>query len=327
VRDIAINARQGEVAIATHGRSFWILDNLALLEQLARDPSPSAAGVRLFAPETAWLSHAYGGGDDGTDGENPRYGASVFFNLPKNYDGRTPLSLTFEDAQGTVVRTFVLHPKNKKAKELSDEQRAGLDAAHLDELALDELTTVAPGSNLFVWDLRYPPAAEVPGRWLQTTDDFNNSVRGPTVVPGSYTAVLRYGGQTLKQPVVVALDPRLHPTPGDLAARLALERQVHATLDSLNRAINAAIAARPRLSQEKRAQLDAAIADLVQRDIHSSEGDVAKETKLNDHLAFLAGDLDLAYERPTAAEYAAYEELKALADAGVAKLQAIVSSA
>ncbi|MDP9111260.1 MAG: glycosyl hydrolase, partial [Candidatus Eremiobacteraeota bacterium] len=91
VRDIAINAREGEVAVATHGRAFWILDNLSLLEQVARLPSPSVASAQLFAPETAWLTHAYGAPPFPTPGlgQNPKYGATVFFNLPASYTGRT----------------------------------------------------------------------------------------------------------------------------------------------------------------------------------------------------------------------------------------------
>src|SRR6185312_10258319 len=84
VRDLAIDAREGELVAATHGRAFWILDDLALLEQLARQTSYSVAGAQVFAPETAWMTQSYGGGEfsSPTAGENPRYGARVFFNLP-----------------------------------------------------------------------------------------------------------------------------------------------------------------------------------------------------------------------------------------------------
>ncbi len=61
VRDLAIDTRQGDVVIATHGRSFWILDNLALLEQLTHRAPPPADSAALFAPERAWLTHSYGG--------------------------------------------------------------------------------------------------------------------------------------------------------------------------------------------------------------------------------------------------------------------------
>ncbi len=92
VRDLAISTREGELVAATHGRAYWILDNLALLEQLARQSSYGVETAQLFAPETAWLTQTYGTTPFPAPnmGENPRYGARIFFNLPPNYDGHTP---------------------------------------------------------------------------------------------------------------------------------------------------------------------------------------------------------------------------------------------
>jgi len=144
-------------------------------------------------------------------------------------------------------------------------------------------------------------------------------------VPGTYSVVLQYGATKLTQPLTVQLDPRLHPAPGDLDARLALEMRVHQSLDELDTTLNAALAAAPKLPPAKRVQLEAAIGELVQFDIHSSEGDLMHESRLRSHLAFLANELETAYEKPTAAEYAAYDEFKAQADAGVAQLRGFQS--
>ncbi|MDQ2872892.1 MAG: glycosyl hydrolase [Candidatus Eremiobacteraeota bacterium] len=324
VRDMAIDSRQGELAIATHGRAVWILDNLALLEQLARTPQPSVAAAQLFAPETAWLSHSYGGNARGDVGPNPAYGATVFFNLPGSYDGKTPLTLSFQDARGATIRSFALHAKDKHAKKIAPEVRERMDAIHKRALDLEELTAVEPGMNRFQWDMRYAPAAEVPGFREPTTDDFLDNVDGPTIVPGAYTVVLQYGAKRLTQPMQLQLDPRLHPTTADLDARLALEMRVHATLESLNRTIAQAMTTRNRLPAAKRTQLDRAIADDVQLNIHSTEGDVLYETKLRDHIAFFANELELAYEKPTAAEYATYADLQSKATAAESRLKTLV---
>lgn len=327
VRDIAIDARQGQVAIATHGRAFWILDNLALLEQLAREPQPTMADAHLFAPEKAWLSHAYGAAADlpPATGKNPQFGATVFFNLPPGYDGRTPVSLSFQDAHGATLRSFNLHLKKKHEKKLAPELRSELEAIPKRALDLSELTGVGPGPNRFVWDLRSSPATEIIGYREPTALDFSASVDGPTVVPGAYTAVLQYGDKTLTVPLQVLLDPGLHPAAGDLDARFALEKRLHDVLDRFNTTINAARAAEMRLPAEKRAQTESAIADLVQFDIHSTEGDVLHETKLRAHLAFLASELEMAYAKPTAAEYASFDELSAQADAGERRLLGLMS--
>ncbi len=327
VRDLAVDAREGEVVAATHGRAFWILDNLALLEQLARQTSYSVSNVQLFTPEPAWLTNSYGTGlfESDNTGENPEYGASVFFNLPPDYNGRTPATLTFYDASGAVVRAFALHLKPKKETELTPEQEANLDAAQQRARQLADLTAVQPGTNAFRWDLRYTPGYDFPGFRAQYTDDFLDTADGPTVLPGKYDAVLQYGTQKLDVPVTVQLDPRLHPAPGDLQARLALEMQIFATIDSLDRTISAAMTAASRKPAAQRTQIDAGIADLVQLDIHSSEADVLHPTKIREQLAFLMNSLEGAYARPTAAEYATYSDLKTLAEAGEAKLKAIAS--
>ncbi|MGB7282321.1 MAG: hypothetical protein WBE13_08680, partial [Candidatus Acidiferrum sp.] len=121
VRDIAINSQQGDVVIATHGRSFWVLDNLSVLEQLAQKPAMESDGAFLFAPQQAWLTHAYG--EPPPDfpmvdvGQNPPFGATVFFHIPAGYDGKTPATIEFMDAQGKLVRSFSLHLKKKETKE------------------------------------------------------------------------------------------------------------------------------------------------------------------------------------------------------------------
>ena len=325
VRDLAINARQGDLVAATHGRAFWILDNLSLLEQLARQTAYTTAALQLFAPETAWLSNAYGGPADGEAnyGQNPAYGAAVFFNVPPGYNGRMPLTLSFLDANGNVVRRFALHPKNPHARKYTPDQEANFDAVQERTHQLDETTVVKSGMNLFQWDMRYGPAFDMNGWTPQFTDDWPDTADGPTIVPGNYSVVLQYGSQTLKAPFDVRLDLRLHPAPGDLQARLALEQQILASIDSLDRAIATAQATRSRSAPAKATALTDAIDTLAQFDIHSSEGDVLKESKLREQLGFLLNSLENAYQRPTAAEYATFKDLDALATAGEARLKAL----
>ena len=281
----------------------------------------------MFAPETAWLTQSYGSGNPfggGDTGENPQYGATVFFNLPPGYNGKTPATLSFLDANGATVRSFTLHPKAQKEAPMDLETLFSLDAASQRAHDLKDLTGVKAGSNSFLWDMKYAPAYDFPGFHLVPTDDWQDSADGATVVPGAYTAVLQYGDTKLSAPITVKLDPRVHPGAGDLEARLALEQQIVSTIDSLDRQIGAALAARAKMPAAQRAAVDAAIADLVQLDIHSSEADVLHETKLREQLAFLLNSLEGAYAKPTAAENAAYNDLKTLATQGEEKLKAAV---
>jgi photosystem II stability/assembly factor-like uncharacterized protein len=337
VRDIAIDSRQGAVAIATHGRAFWVLDNLALLEQLTT--TPTANPPYLFAPQTAWLTHAYGAPEylRPSAGANPSFGATVFFDVPASYDGKTPVSLSFFDARGGLIRSFALHLRSPKGQ--ASPSPAPWDPSRTRHEAEERHTAIGPGMNSFQWNLRYPDATEVIGfKSPVAAGGLTDEVDGPVVVPGSYSVVFDYGGQRLRQPFEVALDPRLHASPDALAARLALQLQIHAALDQLNRTINDAIDLRDNLNSAMAAHrlteaqaraaivaLDGEIADLVQLQILSSEGSVLHETKLRSHLAYLAADVDLAYDRPTAAQYAVFERLNAQAQAGERKLNAAIA--
>ena len=328
VRDIAINTRQGDVVIATHGRAFWVLDNLALLEQLSQHPPLDSDDAQVFAPATAWLSHAYGGGGfgGGDAGQNPAFGATVFFHIPAGYNGSTPATLTFTNAQGQVVRTLHLHPKPAHAQPLGPQATPAQRAA--------ALTAIAPGMNRILWDLRYPDATEVTGfQPPVAAGGLDDTVAGPVVAPGAYTVTLSYGGHQSQQGFAVALDPRIHATAADLAAELALQLQIHTALDTLDRKLNQAIALRGKLAKAGTAsspaarELDQTIASLVQLKIQSSEGSLLYPTKLRSHLAYLAADIALAYRRPTAAQFAVFQHLQAQQQAGVQKLDAAIAAA
>jgi len=327
VRDLAVDAREGELVAATHGRAFWILDDLALLEQLAAQANYSAAGAKLFAPETAWLTQSYGRTPFPipNTGENPRYGARVFFNLPTNYNGRTPAVLSFVDPKGTTIRTFKLHLAAKKHVELNEDQQNAKDTPSLRARAEAEATAIKPGMNAFQWNLKYAPAFDPPAYTNDTDDDWTSAADGPTVLPGLYTVALQYGSQKLQVPLKVVLDPRIHPAAGELEARFALEQQIIATIDELDRAIATAMSARTHLSPEKRALVDAEISRLVLLHGSSSEYDVVNATKLREHLGFLINSLEGAYAKPTLAEYSTYQDLKTLAAEGEAKLKSLTT--
>jgi photosystem II stability/assembly factor-like uncharacterized protein len=321
VRDIQIDTREGAVAIATHGRAFWVLDNLTVLEQTARGNDGP-----LYAPQTAWLTHFYGGGYPRPDaGKNPPFGATVFFKMPADYNGGTPASLSFTDASGRVIRTFALHLKHK-TDQLTPEQRERMSPAQIRAATLYAAEGAEPGMNTFQWDLRYPDAAEVNGFYVPAAaggeDDF---AIGPQVVPGTYRIVLTYGGKRTARTFTVRLGPNLRATQADLSARFDLQMRIRDTLDALNRTIDQALSAREGLSGAKRAAMDRAIDGLVNLQTHSSEGPLSTGTRVRDHLAYLQSDVDFAYVRPTPAQYAVFAVLRSQALAGEATLRSLMA--
>lgn len=334
VRDIAIDSRQGALAIATHGRAFWVLDNLWLIEQAASGMNASSGAPELFGPQTAWLTHQFGGGGfpRSDAGQNPPFGASVFFNVPASYNGSTPVTLTFSDAAGHVVRSFALHTRAGHPR-LTPAMRANMTPAQIQAATDYDLTTIAPGMNRFQWDLRYPNATDVTGFYIPVAaGGLEDTLNGPEVIPGQYNVTLSYGGTQIKRGFTVGLDPNLHPAPGALAARLALLQRIHSTVDTLDKTINEAISMRNRLAHNPSARsavvaLNNEIAKLVQLNLVSSEGDVLHETKLRSHLAYLASDVEQAYDAPTQAEYGVYDRLRAQAASGEQTLRSFMARA
>ncbi|HVC17272.1 MAG TPA: hypothetical protein VNE18_08225, partial [Rhodanobacter sp.] len=333
VRDLAIDSRQGDLVAATHGRAFWVLDNLTLLEQRSQQPAVNPNVAQLYAPQTVWLSHAYGKNPQARRvpavGTNPPFGASVFFHLPTSYQGKSPVSLSFMDAKGQLIRRFALHLKTTPPK-LSAAARDNQTPTQKKQAALEKLTVVSPGMNHFQWDLRYPDATEVTGFQPPiAAGGLPDSVNGPTVPPGRYTVVLDDNGQITRQSFEVALDPRLHPAADALRQRLALQMRIHTTLDTLDSTLNQAIAMRDRLAAALAAHklgatkahatlaaLEAQISKLVQLKIQSSEGSLLHPTRLRSQLAYLAADIDLAYDKPTRAQYQVFDMLDRQAQSG-----------
>lgn len=321
VRSIAIQAQQNSVVVATHGRAFWALDNLALLEELADGAQVDANSTFLFKPQLTWMTKSYGGrsfgGSSPTTGENHPFGTTVFFHLPADYNGSTPVSLEFTTASGQVVNTYKLHPENKGE---TGEQKA---------------TTVTAGMNRFQWDLQYPGSKEINGFYSPPTATlgYDPDRPGPEIIPGTYNVVLYYGNQTEQASFAVQLDPRLATTQSELQARQTLLSNITDTLNELTAGVNAALAVQAKLeqaaaggSQRDQAALSGlkqAIGVLVQMNFHhAGEGDAQMSPALRDGLASLYILVNRAYVKPSGPDYAAYDEMKNQVQDGLAKLRA-----
>ena len=363
VRDLAIDTREGELVAATHGRSFWILDDLALLEQISKMPELSPDSAYLFAPQRVWLSHVYGASSGidssgatsslamNTAGQNPPFGATVFFRIPERYYGKTPVTLTFSTLGGRVIRRFRLHPStaaDREAERNFDEKVANDDvttevsqrqqAAELQR----ELTTIEPGMNRLQWDLRYPDATDVHGFVGTVPADtvLSESVAGPQVVPGTYRVTLDYGGVRIQRQFTVALDPRIKASQADLVARFVLQTKILGVIDHLDKTINRAIEARDRLraflvdhgsdraaAAVAMASLRQAIDAVVNLNLHGAEDDAMQPPRLHSNLGFLLSDVDFAYVRPTRAQNQVFEQFKGEAEAAEHRLRAAIGLA
>ncbi len=334
VNDVEIQPEQHAVVLATFGRGFWVLDNLQFLEQLGAAQVTSEAPY-LFKPQQAWLvtRRAGGFGPRGPGGKNSTPGATVFFHLPADYKGTTPVKLSFTTANGKLIRSFTLHLKKKgKPKPLSHNPSVARKQRE------ERSTAIEPGMNHFQWNLRYPDAVDVKGIF---NSYFSAAVPvGPEVVPGSYYVTLTYGHTTQKRPFVVKLDPRLQTTQAELQQCFDLLMRIHDALNRLDTNLNQAIDARSALekavanksvsgnqAQTALDRLNRDIDDLVDLKIQSGEGALVYPGRLRSWLTSIAAQVSLALVPPTPAMVQVADGYIQDAGAGVSRLQSDVAAA
>jgi len=215
VRDIAI--KDGDVAIATHGRGFYILDAGATRLEQAR---AATSGVTLFVPAVA--VRARPGTDQGTPiqndeptAANPPVGVAIDYYLRRAAD---PVVLTIRDANGAKVRSWS-------------------SAGKVTPVDLSQ-QTVAP---YWVAEPSVPSATAGAHRWVWT---FASSADGPLVPPGRYSVTLQANGTTQTAPITIVRDPDLRASVADLRAQYALANAILAKETIVNAALKKATAAK-----------------------------------------------------------------------------------
>ncbi len=207
IRDFSV--RGDSLAMATHGRAFWVLDDLAPLRQFSVEVA--RADAWLFAPATAVRVRP---GDDQAErlppdepaAQNPPTGAIVDYELASAH--RAPVRIEILDGRGTLVRRWSsgdrLAPPNPKK------------FAYL-PLYITKQTrpSTSAGLNQFVWDLRYAPVPGLASRPGET-------ISGPWAPSGRYTVRMHVNGRVIDRPLDVVRDPRISATNADLQAQFAL---------------------------------------------------------------------------------------------------------
>ncbi len=221
MRDLSINGN--DLIVATHGRSFWILDDISPLRQLG---GFHADAVTLFKPGPAYRMRRSTNTDtplpiDEPQGENPPDGAVIDYSLPASATGTVTLEIL--DASGKLVRKYA---STDAPYATPDELAKQLIPLYW--LQMPQTLPADAGMHRWVWDMRAtPPTATryeypisaVPHRTPRTP-------QGPLVLPGTYTVRLTAGGTVLTAPLVIRMDPRVKASPADLIAMHTAESKL-----------------------------------------------------------------------------------------------------
>ena len=315
--------KDDDLVVATHGRAFWILDDLTPLHQI--NEKVAGSSFYLFKPRDAYRlqgGRAFAPSPPPNMGQNPPAGSTIFYYFKEK--PQSEVILEFLDNSGNVIKKFT-----SRMPELSES--AGLRVQTIPAEA---------GMNRFVWDMRYPDAEQVPGAVI-----WAGTLRGPVAPPGRYQVRLRVGKEEMVQTWEWKKDPRLSTTQEEFNEQFELLIKIRDKLTEVNRAINEIRSLKNQIEALSRQIKDIPetkeiietgarlieklkeIEDvLTQSKSRSSQDPLNYPIMLDNKLAALAVVVASADSRPTAAAYEVFKELSQKADNEISKLKRLIES-
>ena len=332
-----------DLVVATHGRSFWIMDDVTHLHQIAdedraqlcapaphvRMPEPMFRSfLTLFldpnAPQKMYMISLGAAAtiepnfletgavewinhDCGTDAPE---GVPIYYYLPETPD--EAISMTILDANGNEIRTFSSQKRDDADRQMRIPAKAGL--------------------NRFEWNMRYANAAKLDGAPM--------SMPGPIAKPGSYQARLTVGDDAQTVSFEIRKDPRIAASNEDLAAQFDLLMKIRDKTSDVANTVNKLRKVRSQVeSWKERADSESELAALggqviehltkVEQTLVQAKGasffDMSNAAKVADQLANLPSVVASADTYPTKQAIEAYEEYAEQADEAIADFEAIVA--
>lgn len=341
VNDLVV--KNDDLVVATHGRSFWVLDDITPLEQYSDAVAEQEASLFTPAParHTIFRQPFF---RVSNVGKNPPGGAVIDYWLkteikpeekkPGEENGTAAkpapkITLEILDASGKVIRKF---PPKQEEEQNPDEE--------FGERAKPAKLTAKAGLNRFVWDLRYEGATKVPHAPL-----WGGSTRGPEAMPGQYQVRLTVLGKSYTAPLEIKPDPRLKVTQADLQKQFDLLLKIRDKVSETDETINQIRDVRSQMKDiDKRLKDDArekTIADagkaldkkmtaveeaLIQTKAKSDEDVLNFPIRLNNQLVALGGVVGSASSAPTQQSYEVYDMLSGRIDEQLAKWKEILAT-
>jgi photosystem II stability/assembly factor-like uncharacterized protein len=327
VHDLAI--KNNDLIAATHGRGFWIMDDISPLRQWSAGAGANTE-TRLLRPATAYrVLSAGGAGAADAAGADPPNGAIIYYYLDSA--PKSDITLQILDQSGRQIRAYSNHPK-PMIPPLEPERPLG---------RLGTALPGQPGLNRFVWDLRYEAPEGVPGAVYME----GSQLTGPLAVPGDYTVQLKCDGKTLTAALEMKGDPRAGASAEDLQKQLELALKIrdritetHHTVNTI-RGLDAQLKIiKQRIEDDPRDKSIAEAADALDRksiDIESELFQIKKRAvkdsfnyggRLNDMYIALGGYVEHSDKGPTAQEYEMVTVLDRQLQAQIERWQAIIAN-
>jgi hypothetical protein len=357
---IAVQERFHDLALATYGRGFWILDDLTPLQQLTSDLL--ASNAHLFAPRDTYrfrpVAQPASVSSDPTAGHNPLYGAAINFYLKSKLGEKDKASITISDANGKVVRELECRaPRTEGARRPGGTGGAG--GGGNEEAAGGPPCEAKPGINRVWWNLRTEPSTEIK---LRTSPTYSPDVplgaegwrAAPAVErisllapPGTYTVTLKVGEEKSSEKLNLLKDPHSTGSDADIQAQMQLVSALRNEMDALAASVNQIESVRAQIaSLEKQLGTDETskairkAADDLAEKLTSAEGkvlqlkstgrgqdDVRYPPMLLQKISYLAAEVSGSSDfAPTTQQSAVEAELKKQGDTSQQEMQQLLAT-
>jgi photosystem II stability/assembly factor-like uncharacterized protein len=354
---IAVQERFHDLALATYGRGFWILDDLTPLQQVTQEIL--ASNAHLFAPRDAYRFHSVSQpaavSYDPTAGHNPPFGAAINFFLKSKLGEKDRARLTISDSSGKVVREIACHPPREEgARRPGGPGGPGAGG----EGEGGPPCEAKPGINRFWWNMRGEQATEVklrtpptyspdvplgPEGWRAASSVDRIALLEP---PGTYTVTLTVGDAKSSQKLNILKDPRSTGSESDIKAQLdlvsALRDEMNALAESVNQieSIRAQLAAlEKQLGTDDASKAIRKAADELADKLTAAEGkviqlkatgrgqdDVRYTPMLLQRVSYLADEVASSADfPPTTQQVAVQQELKKQGDDSQQEMQQLIA--
>jgi len=317
MRDLWIN--ENDLIVATHGRSFWILDDITPLRQVSGVANADGhLFEHLFEPAAAYRVRR----DTNTDtplpadepaGKNPPDGAILDYYFEKPASGEVTLEIL--DSQGTLVRRYSSEDKPEQSREQLEKQLIPLYW-----LRNAKTLSTDAGMHRWIWDLRYPPPFSTEHEYpiAAVPHDTPRYPLGPSALPGQYTVRLSANGHSYSTTLTVKMDPRVKTSQAGLQKKFDLEMQLAAAITRSSEALSQARSIHEQLEkltvtgplQDSVKTLDSKISALLDGAKNSSASSASALSANNSAVIALYKEVEKADAAPTAAQREAFTKIE-----------------
>jgi photosystem II stability/assembly factor-like uncharacterized protein len=328
VHDITIQAKEKDLVVATHGRAFWILDDLTPLYQLNDEVVQSK--TFLFKPRDTYRTSGFSFDRPGLAiGKNPPSGVMVYYYFAAKPKAADSVKLEFFDDRDSLIKAFKGAPTNDDESASNDDDE---DSRH------DPKAPADSGMNRFEWNMHYSDGVDVPGAvmWGGTTE-------GPRAIPGKYQVKLKVGTNVFAQWFEIKKDPRINVTQDDFKEQFALLMKIRDKVTEADVTVNSIHDVRSqtgdlikRIAQDSvkkvlsdsskklNEKLTKIESELYQSKAKAGEDLLNYPIKLNNKIAALVDVVASTDARPTQQSYDVFKDLSGKLDEQIAKYQKII---